>query len=792
MAKRNLKRLLALVLAGTMISGSIPVYANTVQNETVQDEVMPVAEEIAVSFNSNYAEVGQELSVTVTGATEVSYSWYVDGVLVSNEAAYTPAESDLESWIEVVVNDGTNEASAELYCSKLPVVYIDTGGQEIVSKEEYIDATIKIQGNAEYSDSGVLYEGATEIRGRGNSTWGLPKKPYRLKLDKKTNVFGMGKSKHWVMLANYLDESLMRNTLAYDLSGEMGMEHLSTVWVDVVMNGEYVGNYQFCENIRVDEDRVEIIDWESFAEDSAALIAKAEGMDDDTAGDLETYMAEESMQWITDHTFTFNGTTYNLSTYESDFLTLIEEDYGHTLESIDDLSSLITGGYILELDEYYDEVSKFTTNSGQPMMFKNPEFVATNSDMMSYVQTYVQAFEDAVQADDYTAEYEGENVHYSELYDFDELIDYWLVTEIFFNEEINKKSTYMYKDVDGLMIMGPIWDMDWSAGAPGTSTGSMNQWATNYFNTNAQKYQWYKYLVQDPYFLMNVQERYWEIRNVQLQDMLDIIDVHYEYLEESGAADTERWSGRRSFAEDASSLQYWLNTHVEWMDEQMATEDSFVAGFFETTDSLALSLENADGSAAAEDLDEYAPADALVGTTDNLVLNIAATGMSGNAEIYINGTLADTVALTNAAAEYAVNATVLNAAIDTKNVIEVKVKDTSDNVIAENYITVKQSDCVHSYGDEWKSDEERHWKECECGDTAGLAKHTFEWVIDQEATETVNGIKHEECTVCGFTRNENTEYEYVEEPADPSDDSKDLPVDGMIAISDSEYPGTGG
>ena len=419
MLRKKFKKILALALAGMMLFGSVPVSAASVREDVVPLAEDTVIEEFAVSFDSGFAEVGKALSAVVTGADNVTYNWYVDGKYVGNTSSYTPSESDLETWIEVVVDNGTEQVSTKLYCSKLPVVYIDTeGGQPIVSKEDYIDATIKIQGNAQYSDSKVLYNGATEIRGRGNSTWAQPKKPYRLKLDKKTDVFGMGKSKHWVLLANYLDESLMRNTLAYDLSGEMGMEHLSTVWVDVIMNGEYVGNYQFCENIRVDDGRVEIIDWEGYCEDAAAVIAEMEELDED---ELVAYMAEESMQWITTGSFYFNGKTYKLSDYESELLAMTDEDYGYKLESISELSSLITGGYILELDEYYDEVSKFKTQSGQPMMFKNPEFAGTNSDMMDYVQTYVQAFEDAVQEYDYTVEYEGQDVHYSELYDFEEL-----------------------------------------------------------------------------------------------------------------------------------------------------------------------------------------------------------------------------------------------------------------------------------------------------------------------------------------------------------------------------------
>ena len=342
----------------------------------------------------------------------------------------------------------------------------------------------------------------------------------------------------------------------------------------------------------------------------------------------------------------------------------------------------------------------------------------------------------------------------------------------------------MYKDVDELMIMGPVWDMDWSSGAAGTSAGSMNQWATNYFNSNAQRYQWYKDLVKDPYFLMNAQERYWEIRNLQVQDMMDSIDVHMEYLAESGVADGERWPGRRTFQDDAGSLQYWLNTHLEWMDTQMATEDSLVASFpsFTVSNALALSVTN-----SVEDLDEVTPADALVGTADDVVLNIDAAGMSGNAQIYLNGKLTDTVTLNNAKAEYTIAASALTAEADTKNVIEVKVTDNRGTVTARNYITVKQSDCIHADA-QWNSNEEYHWKECECGNTAYQGKHTFEWHVDKEATETENGIRHEECTVCEYKRNENSEYEYVEIPADPSDSSRDIPVDRMVAISDSEHP----
>lgn len=66
------------------------------------------------------------------------------------------------------------------------------------------------------------------------------------------------------------------------------------------------------------------------------------------------------------------------------------------------------------------------------------------------------------------------------------------------------------------------------------------------------------------------------------------------------------------------------------------------------------------------------------------------------------------------------------------------------------------SNHTHSYGTEWKYDSTNHWHECECGDKADTAAHSFQWVIDKAATKESTGIKHEECTVCGAKRSENT------------------------------------
>ena len=104
----------------------------------------------------------------------------------------------------------------------IPTIHIDTGGAGIYDKENYVDGTITIK------DPGKLYSDVTEfsaamgIRGRGNSTWSFPKKPYKVKLKEKASIFGMGADKEWALLANYSDRTLMRNILAMKLSETCG------------------------------------------------------------------------------------------------------------------------------------------------------------------------------------------------------------------------------------------------------------------------------------------------------------------------------------------------------------------------------------------------------------------------------------------------------------------------------------------------------------------------------------------------------------------------------------------
>lgn len=142
----------------------------------------------------------------------------------------------------------------------LPVVKIVTeGGAAIVDKKNYVKGTIEISDPEHlYSDEEV-FEASMGIRGRGNSTWGWPKKPWKVKLDSKASVLGMPADKEWCLLANYSDRTLMRNMVAMRLSEICGFSWTPRMRsVEVYLNGSYQGVYTFCEHKKVSSSRVNI------------------------------------------------------------------------------------------------------------------------------------------------------------------------------------------------------------------------------------------------------------------------------------------------------------------------------------------------------------------------------------------------------------------------------------------------------------------------------------------------------------------------------------------------------
>lgn len=135
-------------------------------------------------------------------------------------------------------SDGSNYAIGEC----IPVINITTNEfvEEIQSKTTYLEGTFTMQGFGQFED--VTKD--VNVRGRGNSSWFFVKKPYRLKFDKKVSLCGLPSAKNYVLLANFMDCSLIQNSLAFKIGSMLGLPYTNrAVPVDVIFNGLYKGSY---------------------------------------------------------------------------------------------------------------------------------------------------------------------------------------------------------------------------------------------------------------------------------------------------------------------------------------------------------------------------------------------------------------------------------------------------------------------------------------------------------------------------------------------------------------------
>ncbi len=199
--------------------------------------------------------------------------------------------------LEFYGDAGKGDDSHLVQLTNLPTVVIHTKDNiEPYDKVNEIDCFISI-----ISDNGqTLLADSAQIRLRGNASMGFPKKPYRIKFAHKHKVLGAPASaKKWTLINNYGDKTLMRNQLAFELSRRFGMPYTPfCAYVDVIVNGDYKGCYQLCDQIEVKKGRVDIeeggylIEADAYAGSEASMFWSAKG----TPVTIK-YPKEDSITW---------------------------------------------------------------------------------------------------------------------------------------------------------------------------------------------------------------------------------------------------------------------------------------------------------------------------------------------------------------------------------------------------------------------------------------------------------------------------------------------------------------
>ncbi|MBN2411904.1 CotH kinase family protein [candidate division KSB1 bacterium] len=432
--------------------------------------------------------------------------------------------------------------------SNLPIIIIDTHGQEIPGNNPRIIAEMGVINNGSTRRSKLIdpvngYRGKISIERRGESSAGWKKKQYDIEtIDEYGNnnnvpLLGLPEENDWILNAPYIDKSFMRNVLIYHLSNEMGRYASRSRFFELVLNGEYMGIYVLLEKIKRDRNRVDI----------------------------------------------------------------------STLTVNDNEGDQLTGGYILRIDkldnDYICDIDYFTSmhyqhpdfNKCTNYQFRYPERDVITTEQKVYIKNFIYKFED-VMASDYFAD---PDTGYYKYLDVSSFIDFIILNELAKNVDGYRLSTYMYKDRDsncGKLTIGPIWDFNLGFGLANYYDGEdTDDWMIETLSNPKKigksdfmaQFWWIK-LFREKNFSRQFYIRWQELRQniLSLDNVYRQIDSIAVTLNEAKdrnfciwAAPGERgdgfwpvpriFSSFETYQDEVDYLKVWLGNRIDWIDQNI-------------------------------------------------------------------------------------------------------------------------------------------------------------------------------------------------------------------------------
>ncbi|WP_299214699.1 CotH kinase family protein [uncultured Dokdonia sp.] len=414
---------------------------------------------------------------------------------------------------------------------RLPAFQINTNGASIVD-EPKIDAQLVIV------EAGVeTHQGMIGIEIRGSSSQQFPKKSYGFETrddaneDVDASLLGYPEEEDWILYAPYSDKSLVRNYLIYELSNDIGRYASRTKLVDVFINEFYKGTYVFMEKLKRDANRIDI-----------------NKLNDD-------------------------------------------ENTGEDL----------TGGYIIKLDKadgpienLYTDINSFPSEVAPPnstggqqihFLYDDPDQDDITPEQKAYISSYVTNFEAALASDTFT----DSAIGYSAYIDTESFIDFFLLNELSNNVDSYRLSTWITKDKNEKLKMGPIWDFNLAFGNANYCGGDATDvWAYRFNercpNDPFQIPFWWHRLLEDPAFVADLQNRWTTLRSSVFSDsqLQEKIDGYITQLETSGSAQanfstwpvigTYVWPNNfvgSSYESEITYLREWIIDRMQWLDTEI-------------------------------------------------------------------------------------------------------------------------------------------------------------------------------------------------------------------------------
>jgi len=384
----------------------------------------------------------------------------------------------------------------------------------------------------------TLYEGIIGIEIRGESSQFFDKKSYGFETwdsqynDLDVALIGFPEEEDWILYGPFSDKSLIRNKLIYELSNRMGRYTTKTEFVELTINYEYKGLYIFMEKLKRDKNRIDI--------------SKLENAD-------------------------------------------IDEE-------------LISGGYIIKIDKSDMEDGSYTDyNSFQSQFdvfgnengdirinfnYEYPKPGEIHANQKNYIKNYFYEFESSLASDNFKDPVNG----YRKYIDEDSFIDFFILNELSNNVDGYRLSTYLQKDRNEKLVIGPIWDFNLSFGNADYCGGERyDVWCFKFNERCLGDYWnvpfWWNRLLEDEKFVDKLKGRWNQLRLNILSDnnILTLIEEQYSFLNNETDIINRNFNKWKIFGiyiwpnsfignnyyEEIDFLKNWIKERTKWLDESI-------------------------------------------------------------------------------------------------------------------------------------------------------------------------------------------------------------------------------
>lgn len=397
----------------------------------------------------------------------------------------------------------------------LPSLYISTQSGSVRKLHEsktYSEPATLLMLDA---DGNVFYEGdLSAIRIRGNSTTKYAKKPYQIKLKEGFPLLGTSKDKTYILLANTLDRSQIRNTLALAMARYSGAYAFvpAAQSVDLYLNNDYKGTYLLTEKVEIDKDRLNITNLEKATKQLNPNL------------DFDVLRVKGTKE--------YNAKSQKLY-YKAFDLPSEPEDY--------------TGGFLLQTNlsiRYATELSGFVTKRGLTFTMQEPKY--TTLTQMKYLSSLFQQIENALYSENGVDAASGK--HYTQLIDLHSFVNKYVMAEVL--DDFDGQRCYFHKDsdaVDPKVYVGPVWDQDNILGA---STKQSDPTAIR-LASDRSGYYWFTRAAKQKDFAAAARKTYRQVYRPAIQILLGnetdptgtllSIDQYAFQVRASANADLLRW-----------------------------------------------------------------------------------------------------------------------------------------------------------------------------------------------------------------------------------------------------------